>query len=112
MNNMTENKEETEDTFEVDSVSKKEIIKKVSKSCGYKTYEVQDVLDAYHKVLINILIEGKSFKLGNIAEISLRKSKPKKLHGMFEGYTTSIIKVKYRTMPALSRILKQNVVTD
>ncbi len=60
---------------DIHKVRSKEMIKKVAKSSGYFSYEVQDIMRAFFSLLYNEIVQGHSIEFENLFTIVVSKSK-------------------------------------
>ena len=78
-------------------VNKKELIKMISESSGYHSYEVTDVLNHLVLNFHSVLLEDKQLKIDGIGTFSQKKCKPRNFTSSLTGQTYEI-----KTSPSVS----------
>lgn len=92
-------------------VSRTDLIKRVAKDCNYYEYEVDDVLSALSRVLLETLSNGESVLLEGIGTFEVQQPKTLKYYDQrFDGKKVTLTTPKLTFRP--SATIKQRLITD
>lgn len=92
-------------------VSRAELIKRVAEDCEYYTYEVDDVLSALSRVLLDALTKGESVLIEGIGTFEIAQPRALTYHDeRFGGKKLTLTKPKLTFRP--STTIKKLLITD
>ena len=74
-----------ENSIHLKAVQGKALVKRIKKECGYHEYEIEDILDALSVVAIEIMQEGKGFKLKELGTLYAHRYPDKTIKDLHTG---------------------------